>query len=159
LCPQDFARGEDCGAANSGCGSGGAGDGEAVFEHLEAGNMAGGNGEDDGEAGFDELAGGWQAGGEAAEDDGAVVAGEDVLDVEADAFGEGARVADEVGCSGTAFAAADPGERADVAGDLEVEVGAEELGDGLGGVTLAEAGEELLGDGVILLGAYEEVPG
>src|ERR1700677_4983118 len=114
-------------SAAAGGGSCGERDGEAVLEHLEAGDEAGADGEDDGEGGFDEPAGGFDAGGEGAKDDGALVAGEDVVDLEAKAFGEGAHVADEVGGGYAAFAVADPGERADVAGNFEVEGMAEEL--------------------------------
>src|ERR1700677_4101886 len=121
-------------SAAAGGGSCGERDGEAVLEHLEAGDEAGADGEDDGEAGFDEpaggfveAAGGFEGGGEGAKDDGALVAGEDVVDLEAKAFGEGAHVADEVGGGYAAFAVADPGERADVAGNFEVEGMAEEL--------------------------------
>jgi hypothetical protein len=73
--------------------------------------------------------------------------------------GDGEAIFEEVGGGEAAFAAADPGECADVPGISKSRSGLKSSAMDSGESPVAEAGEELLGDGVVLRGTHEEVPG
>jgi hypothetical protein len=65
---------------------------------------------------------------EGADDRGAALTGEDVLDLERDGLGQCADTADEIGDRLPAGLAADPGQYANIALDLEYEIGVEQGG-------------------------------
>jgi integrase/recombinase XerD len=127
---------------------------EAILQHLVARYDIAGDRQDDGKLRRNHLAGRLDTGLERSDDCGAVVAGEDVLDFEADGFGQRADIADEIGdCLATGLAA-DPGKHAVIALDLEYEIGVEQ-GCDLGRIpSTADSFQKLLRNSDILLMAH-----
>src|SRR5258706_11448536 len=104
-------------------------DGEAVFQHLKTDDCAISDGEHDREVRLDDLAGSLELGRERTEDHCSIVAGQNVVDLEADPFNHGARVSDEVGDGGPAGPFPNPRQNTAVAWDVPLHIFAEQLVD------------------------------
>src|SRR6266550_8798531 len=73
------------------------GDGEAVFQHLKADNFTVTDGENDRKVSFDDLAVPLELGRERTQDHSSFLAGQNLVDLEADPLNHGARAIDKIG--------------------------------------------------------------
>src|SRR5258708_19629934 len=99
--------------------------GEGGGEDMEGNHDIARKREDDRELRRGDLAGGLDPGLERTDDRGAVLAGQDVLDLKGDGLSQRADIADEIGDRLAAGLAADPGQHPIIALDLESEIGVE----------------------------------